>query len=206
MKKLLIATHNLAKAAEIHKFLSHLPIELVSLTDVGITEDIEETGKTFEENAILKATVYSKESGLPALADDGGFEIDFLHGEPGVHSKRWIGGRETSDEELIAYTLKQMEGVPIEKRGAQLRLVLALAVPGNPTQTVEAKVRGIVAEKPSSSPLKKGFPFRQILFIPEINKYYNQEEMTEEEEERYNHRREAIEKLQPFLQVYVTNR
>lgn len=195
MTKLLIATHNPAKRDEMEKYLSDVPFELVVLDDIGITEDVEETGKTFEENAVLKATYYAKESGLMTISDDGGLEIDILKGEPGVHSKRWIGGKTVGDEELIAYTLKRMEGVPLEKRGAQMRLVIALATPGRVIATVEGTVRGIIATARSKSPLVKGFPFRQVLFIPEIGKYYNQDEMTEEENTRYNHRRKAIEKI-----------
>lgn len=199
MKKLLIATHNPAKLEEIKKYLADLPIEFISLNDVGITEDVEETGKTFEENAILKAKYFSKKSGLPALADDAGLEIDIFNGEPGVYSKRWIGGRDTSDEELVAYAFKRMEGVPVEKRGAQMRLVLALADGDKVIATVEGILRGIVAEKPPTFPMKKGFPFRQIIYIPQIGKYYNQEELTEDEELKYNHRKQALEKLKPYL-------
>jgi XTP/dITP diphosphohydrolase len=168
MRKILIATHNPAKKEEIKKFLSDLPFEFVTLDEVGITTDVEETGKTFEENAVLKATFYAKASGLPTIADDGGIEIDALGGEPGVKSKRWIGGIETSDEDLVVYTMKRMEGIPLEKRGAQMRLVAAFATPDKLISTGEGIVRGIIAEKPSSSPLKKGFPFRQVFFIPEI--------------------------------------
>ena len=90
MKKLLIATTNPGKLSEINRFLGDLPVELVGLKDAGITDAVEETGSTFEENAILKAKYYCKKSGLPTLADDGGFEIDALDGQPGVKSHRWI--------------------------------------------------------------------------------------------------------------------
>ena len=134
MKKLLIATTNPGKLTEIKRFLVDLPIELVGLKDIGITDVVEETGSTFEENAILKATYYCKKSGLPTLADDGGFEIDALGGEPGVKSHRWIhGDREDTDEELITYTLVKLKGLSRAMRGAQLRLVLALIFPEQPT-------------------------------------------------------------------------
>ena len=109
MKKLLIATTNPGKLAELSRFLSDIPITLVSLKDVGITDTIEEIGKTFEENAILKAKYYFQKSGLPTLADDGGAEIDALNGEPGVKTRRWIhGDRDSTDNELVAYTLKRL--------------------------------------------------------------------------------------------------
>jgi len=202
--KLLIATTNPGKLAEIKRFLSDITIELVSLADVGITDSVEETGKTFEENAILKAKHYARESGLPTLADDGGFEIDALGGEPGVKSHRWVhGDRENTDEELITYAFKRMKGVPKEKRGAQLRLVLALVKPdGDVVATSEEKIRGIVAATPSKTH-HPGFPYRAILFIPEMNKYYDQTVMSPEENDKYNHRKKAVEKLKPIIRLLI---
>lgn len=201
--KLLIATTNPGKLAEIRRFLSNVAVELVSLDDVGITENVKETGKTFEENAILKAKSYAEKSGLPTLADDGGFEIAAFGGEPGVKSHRWIDEkRESLDEELIAYTLEKMKDLSLAKRGAQLRLVLALALPSGEIHTVEEKVRGIVPLQ-ASSRRSPGFPFRSLLFLPELGKYYNHDELTEEENAAYNHRKKAIDKLKPFIKKYL---
>lgn len=200
MKKLLIATTNPGKLAEIRRFLGDLPINLVGLKEVGITDSVEETGKTFEENAILKAKLYAQTSGLPTLADDGGFEIDALGGEPGVKSHRWIHkDREDTDEELIAHTLEKMRGLPRARRGAQLRLVLALVFPDGRLFTVEEKTRGIVAEKPSQHQTP-GFPYRSLLFLPEINKYYDHSLLTPEETDRFNHRKRALDRLKPIFQ------
>ncbi len=133
MKKLLIATTNPGKLGEITRYLSDLPIKLVGLKDLKITDKVEETGATFEENAIIKAKFYCEKSGLPTIGDDGGLEIDVLGGAPGVKSHRWIhGDREDTDEELIAHTIKQLKGIPLENRKAQLRAVLALALPDGP--------------------------------------------------------------------------
>lgn len=199
MKKLLIATTNPGKLEEIKKFLSDLPLELVGLKDLGITNIVEETGKTFEENALLKAKYYCQKSGLPTLADDGGFEIDALNGEPGVKSHRWIhGDREDTDEELINYTLTRMRGLSHTLRGAQLRLVLALVFPDGRQFTVEEKTRGLVAEK-ASVHRTPGFPYRSLLYLPEIEKYYDQDVLTPEETERFNHRKRAIDKFNPIL-------
>lgn len=195
--KLLIATTNPGKLAEIKRFLSDLPIELVSLKDVGITDNVEETGKTFEENAILKAKYYSKKSGLPTIADDGGFEIDALGGQPGVKSHRWIhGDREDTDDELIAYTFEKMKG--IIKRGAQLRAVLALVLPSGEIHTATSATRGTIPNKPSLDRVP-GFPYRSILFIPKIGKYYNHDLLTPQETETYNHRKKALDKLKPMI-------
>ncbi len=196
---LLIATTNPGKLTEIKRFLGDLPVELVGLKDVGIIDVVEETGKTFEENAILKAKYYCQKSGLPTLADDGGFEIDALNGQPGVKSHRWIhGDREDTDEELIAYTLEKMRGLPRAKRGAQLRLVLALVFPDGNVTTVEEQTRGIVAEKPSEH-RTLGFPYRSLLFLPEIGKYYDHDLLTPEETETFNHRKRALDRLKPIL-------
>lgn len=196
---LLIATTNPGKLKEIKRFLADLPVELVGLKDIGITDAPEETGKTFEENAILKARYYAKESGLPTLADDGGFEIDALGGEPGIKSHRWVyGDSENTDEELITYTIKRMTSLPRASRGAQLRLVLALVLPSGEVFTATESIRGVVPEKPSgiSHP---GFPYRSLLFLPEINKFYDHEQLTPEETEKYNHRKKALDALIPTI-------
>lgn len=199
MKKLLIATHNKAKLAEIKHFLQDLPLKLISLKEIGIKEDVKEDGKTFEENAIKKALFYAKKSGLPTIADDGGLEIDYLDGEPGVHSRRWIDERRASDEELINHTLELLKNVPAQKRGAQLRAVLALSLPEGQLKTAEGKIRGIIADKPYTKKHWQGFPFRCLFYIPEIGKYYNPHQMSKEEEKKYNHRLKALKKLKKLL-------
>jgi XTP/dITP diphosphohydrolase len=199
MQKILIATTNQAKLEEIRESLSDVPIACIGLKDMGITQVVEETGKTFEENAILKAKFYAEKSGLATLADDGGLEIDALNGEPGVHSHRWIHkDREDEDEELIAYTIEKMKSLPHVKRGGQLRVVVALALPNGDVHTSEGIIRGIIAEKPSSY-RQKGFPYRSLLYLPKLKKFYNHDELAKEENNAYNHRRRAIEKLKPFI-------
>ncbi|KKU81700.1 MAG: Non-canonical purine NTP pyrophosphatase [Microgenomates group bacterium GW2011_GWA2_47_8] len=124
--------------------------------------------------------------------------------EPGVKSHRWIHkDREDTDEELIEYTLKKMRGLPRAKRGAQLRLVLALIFPDGRQYTVEERTRGIVAQKPSTH-RTHGFPYRSLLFLPEIGKYYDHDLLTPEETERFNHRKCAIDKLKPILKRSLT--
>lgn len=198
MQKLLIATTNLGKLAEIKFSLKDLPLELVSLNDLGIIDKTEETGKTFAQNAILKAKFYSQISNLPTISDDGGLEIDILNGEPGVKSRRWIKGKEATDEELINYTLQKLKGVPLEKRGAQLRTVLALVLPDGKVYTSEGIVRGIIAEKPHPG-RTAGFPFRSLLYLPEIGKFYHKDDLTPEENLKYNHRVKALQKFKRII-------
>jgi XTP/dITP diphosphohydrolase len=203
VKKLLIATTNPAKFQELQTFLSDLPLELISLKQLNIQVQASETGTTFEENALMKARFYFEKSHLPTLADDGGFEIDALHGEPGVKSHRWLDpNREATDEEIIEYTIKRMENVPLEKRGAQLRLVLALVTGEGQEFIIEEKVRGIVTLKPKAH-RTPGFPYRAILYLPGLNKYYDENELTSEESKTYNHRRRAAEKMKLVIKKYL---
>src|SRR3989338_5585840 len=128
MQKLLIATTNKGKLKELSEFLSDLPAQLLSLKDVGITDDVEEAGKTYEENSQLKALFYAKKSGLPAIADDGGLEIFALGGAPGVKSRRWLG-YDATDEELINHMIKVSKNLPKDNRKASFRTVVALGLP-----------------------------------------------------------------------------
>lgn len=198
MKKLLIATNNPAKIAEYKIILKNLPLELITLGDLNIKTSVEEDGETFEENAIKKAKFYSKLSGLPTLAEDGGIEIDHLNGEPGVKSRRWPG-YEASDEELINMTFEKLKGVPLKKRGAQLRVVIAL-VANNETKISGGAIRGIILEKPVETHIP-GYPFRSVFYIPTMKKVFA--EMTEEEEMLVSQRKKAVEKLLPIIEKII---
>jgi XTP/dITP diphosphohydrolase len=116
--RILVATKNQGKAREIAEFLGK-DFEVVSLKDLPGAPDVEEAGNTFEENALLKAKAYFDWSGIPSVADDAGLEIDFLNGEPGVKSRRWLG-YEMTDQEMIDTALGKLKGVPTEKRTAHL--------------------------------------------------------------------------------------
>lgn len=199
MKQLLIATTNPGKLEEITSILSDLPIKLVSLQDVNIKAKPDENGQTFEENAIIKAKFYAAISGLPTIGDDGGLEIDALGGEPGVKSHRWIhADREDEDEELIAYAIKKLKGVPLEDRGAHLKVVVAFVTSDGKIATSEGIIRGVIPIKPSITRVV-GFPYRSLLYLPKICKFYNNDDLTREENEHYNHRRRALEALVPVI-------
>ncbi|HSW98114.1 MAG TPA: non-canonical purine NTP pyrophosphatase [Candidatus Saccharimonadales bacterium] len=193
MKKLLIATTNPGKVGELSEFLKDLPVELVSLADVGIDQDVEEDGETYQENAEKKAKFYAKLSGLPAVADDGGLEIDALDGEPGIHSRRWLGYTAT-DQELVDHMIKVSEELPDDNRKAQFVVVDSLALPTGEVYSEEAAVEGIIAEKPLSK-LLEGYPYRSFFYLPKIQKYYHESELTDEEMKQYNHRYRAIQQL-----------
>ena len=127
MKSILIATHNKAKLSELKTGLYNLEksgIKILTLTDVGVEKDPEETGATFEENAKLKAKYYGDLTNLPTIADDGGLIIPYLNNEPGVKSKRWMG-REATDQELIDFALLKLKDCTGSKRTAFFETCLA---------------------------------------------------------------------------------
>src|SRR3989344_3163485 len=180
MQKLLIATTNPAKLSELSQFLSDLPVKLVSLKDLGINRKAPEIGRTFVQNAIGKARFYFNISGLPTIADDGGLEIAAFGGEPGVASHRLPeSDREATDRELIDHTLARIRKLPETERDAQLRLVLVLFLPNGKIHVSQARVQGIIPNQPSSH-TTAGFPYRSLLFIPQLHKFYNEAELTPE--------------------------
>lgn len=197
MKKLLIATKNNGKVKEIKYFLKGLNLSILSLSDVGIEEDIEETGKTYYENSKLKALFYAKLSNLPVISDDGGLEIDALNGEPGIKSRRWLG-RHSTDEELIAHLLKISKNLPNNNRGAYLKAVITFALPNGKYFQALGKVKGVIFQKPAGEK-PKGYPFRSFFYIPKIKKHYLENQLSKEEEKVYNHRYKAIAKLKPII-------
>ena len=133
-RELLVATGNPGKLREYAELLRHVPFRLVSLKDVGITDEVEETGDTFAENAWLKASGYAAMSGLLTLADDSGLEVDALGGDPGVRSARYgpapdEDGACRSDADRVALLLRNLDGVPWPKRTARFRCVINIARP-----------------------------------------------------------------------------
>jgi len=197
MQKLLIATTNKGKLKELKSFLSDLPLELVSLSDVGISSDVKENGKTYQENAKKKARFYAKLSGLPSIADDGGLEIEALNGEPGVRSRRWLG-YDATDEELINHLKNILLTLPKDNRNARFVTVDCFAMPNGKLYCETGIVEGVITEKHHMKILE-GYPYRSFFYLPEIHKYYHENELTPQEMKKYNHRYIAMEKLKPVI-------
>jgi XTP/dITP diphosphohydrolase len=206
MKQILIATHNPGKIIEYKMILRDLPLKLLMLSDFGSSAEPEEDGANFEENAIKKAEFYSAIFDLPILAEDSGLEIDYLNGEPGVHSRRWPTLAEAatgkpsskkSDEELVEMALQKLRGVPYEQRTAQFRVVIAYK-PSRQEDAITAEgiLRGCILEKPAS-PIIPGFPFRSLFYVPELEKTLG--ELNMQEEAKIAHRRKAVEKLKLLI-------
>jgi len=192
-KRLLIATSNPGKLEEYRELLAELPLELTSLDQEGIELEVEETGESFEENAVLKARTYAQISGLPTLADDSGLEVMALHGEPGVHSSRYAGPG-ASDADRYRLLLKRLEGVPWEKRQARFRCVIAIATPEGALRTVQGRVTGYIAFEPRG---EHGFGYDPVFYLPRLGK--TMAELPPEVKNRISHRADAARKAIPIL-------
>ncbi|NTU72640.1 non-canonical purine NTP pyrophosphatase [Candidatus Roizmanbacteria bacterium] len=196
--KVLLATQNPAKIAELKHGIALYSgdIECVTLADLQINNEPSETGKTFEENSLLKARYYAEKAHLPALADDGGIMIDILNGEPGIKSKRWLG-RGATDSELIKHTLLRLNGVPLEKRTARLAACLTFFNPEtNQVIQQQEAVEGYIALEPTKK-IIPGFPYRSLFVVDAFDTYYD--ELTEDEHAKINHRLRAISELVPRI-------
>lgn len=153
--RLLVATHSAHKLAELRALLALERCELVSLDDLGIADDPDETGETFETNARIKARFGARRTGLPTLADDSGLEVDALGGGPGVRTRRY-GGPAATDLDNNLKLLAALDGLPPERRGARYVCVLALALPGAgagerdavPIRSARGTTRGRIATAP----------------------------------------------------------
>lgn len=163
MRQLLIATHNPGKVREYRALLADLPLTLVGLDAVGITTELEETGSTFAENAILKAEGYAAQSGLWTWADDSGLEVDALDGRPGVYSARY-GGPGLDDAGRVRFLLAQLEQAADRPRTARFRCVVALARPPAPTQTTAGVLEGEIATSPRG---EHGFGYDPVFYLPD---------------------------------------
>ena len=192
MTKLLVATNNKGKLREYRQLLGDLPLELTSPQEEGIELEVEETGGSYRENAILKATAYARASGLLTIADDSGLEVDALNGEPGIFSARY--GNLPGDEERYRLLLRRLEGIPWPKRTARFRCVIALAWPGGETRTFEGVCEGVIAFEPVG---KHGFGYDPVFYLPELGRTMAQ--LTPEEKNRISHRARAAAQLKRFL-------
>jgi XTP/dITP diphosphohydrolase len=187
MRTLLLATTNKHKLEELQTILQELPFTLLSLHDIQLAVDVEETGTTFAENALLKARTYAQAAHILTLAEDSGLEIDALGGAPGIYSARFAG-RETSYAERFHMILAHLQDVPVARRTARFRCAMALAEPEGDMHVVEGVVEGLIAERPCG---EHGFGYDPIFFVPEYGK--TTAEMTPEEKHRISHRGRAAE-------------
>ncbi len=197
MPTLLIATTNQNKLREFAAIFDGLPLELRTLRDLGITDDVEETGATFAENARLKAEYYAQRSGLPALADDSGLEVHALGGEPGIYSARYAGPG-ASDADRIALVLKKLDGVPFHARLARFVCSIAIAAPGGPTEDVLGTLPGVIETAPRG---EFGFGYDPIFYMLDENATLA--ELPPERKNQISHRANAARAAREVLERWV---
>lgn len=186
---IILATNNKSKVKEISEMMSGSDITFVSLADAGINVEVEETGTTFEENALLKAREICKLSGKPTISDDSGLEIDALDGAPGVYSSRFMG-EDTSYDIKNNALIEKLENVADPDRTARFRCCMALVLPDGREFVTEGAMEGIIAREPKGI---NGFGYDPILFIPEYNR--TSAELSSEEKNNISHRGEALRKM-----------
>jgi XTP/dITP diphosphohydrolase len=190
MKQVIIATKNVGKVREFQALLEKKGIEVKSLLDFPNCPEVEETGSTFAENAILKAEAMAHYFHTTVIADDSGLSIDALNGRPGIYSARYAG-KEKNDQKNIAKVLEELKGVPFEKRTARFHCALAVATPGRRTTVVEGTCEGYIIEVPKG---ENGFGYDPIFYVPEKGK--TMAELSKEEKNQISHRAKALEKLE----------
>jgi XTP/dITP diphosphohydrolase len=166
LTKLLIASNNNHKVTEFRRLFGHLPIDLLTPNDLNLNLDVDETGDTFEANARLKAHAFAEASGLSALADDSGIEVDALDGRPGVLSARY-GGEGLDDAGRVQRLLQEMASVPDGQRACRYRVVLVLVDHTGPEESTEGRCEGQVARQTSGA---NGFGYDPIFYVPAYGK------------------------------------
>ncbi len=201
MQKLLVATHNQGKVREYRELLAELPLKVTYLDAEGIALEVEETGATFGDNAVLKAKTYAEVSGLWTWADDSGLQVDALGGAPGVYSARYAGEGAT-DADRYRKLLDALTGVPWERRTARFRCTVALATPEGEVRTAHGVCEGVIAFGPAG---ENGFGYDPVFYMLDHNATMAQlpPEMKNQVSHRARASQKALELLQQMLSLSV---
>ncbi len=198
--KMILASNNAHKMSEMRAILADLGVELMSQREAGCDFEVEETGTTFEENAYLKAIAVTKATGMPAIADDSGLEVDYLNGEPGVYSARYSGSHEHTDQQRNEYLLKKLEGVPLEQRTARFVSSICCTFPNGDVLRARGTMEGKILFAPEG---KNGFGY-DPLFLADGQTVTNGL-LTPEQKNAISHRGKALRILQEELRNYYVN-
>ena len=190
---IILATNNKSKVKEISEMMSGSDITFESLADAGINVEVEETGTTFEENALLKAREICKLSGKPTISDDSGLEIDHLNKEPGIYSARYMG-EDTSYHIKNAKLIERLEGVPDEERTARFVCAIAAAFPDGNIRTVREAMEGRIGYEERG---ENGFGYDPIFYLPEYG--CTSAELSMEEKNKISHRGKALRAIKDVL-------
>ena len=191
---MIFATGNENKMKDIREILGALPLEILSMKEAGVSADIVEDGKTFEENALIKARAICKLAGEMVLADDSGLEIDYLNKEPGIYSARYMG-EDTSYHIKNKSLIDRLEGVPDEKRTARFVCAIAAVFPDGKELVVRGTVEGIIGYEEKG---ENGFGYDPIFYLPERG--CTTAELPPEEKNSISHRGNALRLMKELLE------
>ena len=194
--QIVLATHNRGKMKEMSSILAHLPVKLLTLDDFPQIGEIPETGETLKENAFIKAETVHQKTGLPALADDTGLEVDALDGAPGVHSSRYDGETATF-EDNCRKMLQEMDGIPSEERTARFHTVIAF-VSDSGNEWTEGMVEGRILEKKQGD---GGFGYDPLFYYPPLKKTFA--ELNSEQKNNISHRGKALRNFCRILEKRI---
>lgn len=200
MKKLVIATGNKGKLKEFQRLLEPLGVEILSLADFPTIGEIEETGKTFAENALIKARTTALKTGFLSLADDSGLEVDFLQGAPGVNSARFAG-EPTDDKRNNQKLLDLLKNIPLPQRTGRFKCVIAIVQPNGEEFTVEGKCEGLILEEEKGG---KGFGYDPLFYVPQYDNTFAQLDMDIKNE--ISHRGKATREAVQILEKLFGNK
>lgn len=198
--KMILASNNAHKMSEMRAILADLGVELLSQREAGCDFEVEETGTTFEENAYLKAIAVTRATGMPAIADDSGLEVDYLNGEPGVYSARYSGSHEHTDAQRNEYLLNKLEGVPLEDRTARFVSSICCTFPNGDVLRARGTMEGKILFAPEG---ENGFGY-DPLFLADGQSVTNGL-LTAEQKNAISHRGKALRMLQEELRNYYVN-
>ena len=198
MKKIILASNNKGKIAEVKEILKDMNVEVISMKEAGLDVDIEENGSTFEENALIKAEAIMKMTGEITIADDSGLEVDYLNKEPGIYSARYMGHDTCYDIKNNAI-IQRLEGVKGTDRSARFVCAMAVVFPDGKNIIARGTMEGLIADKPMG---ENGFGYDPIMYLPEYQKTSAQ--LSSEEKNKISHRGKALEKLKTQLQEYLS--
>ena len=191
--RLFLGTNNPGKVREYRELLQEVPFTITTPASENLEGEVDETGSTFEENALLKARHFARASGLLTLADDSGLEVDALNGEPGIWSARY-GGPGLTDEERVTLLLSEISEVPWDQRTARFRCVIALVWPSGDEATVDGSCEGYITYEPRGT---NGFGYDPVFFYPNLDRTFA--ELDSATKHRLSHRgqaaRKAVERL-----------
>ena len=196
MSRIVFATGNAGKVKEIQMIMADTGMEVVSMKEAGITIDIEEDGKTYEENAMIKARAVAAHTGDIVMADDSGLEIDYLDKEPGIYSARYMG-EDTPYSVKNANLIERLAGVPDEQRTARFVCAIAAVMPDGAELTTRATIEGRIDYEEKGS---HGFGYDPIFYVPQFGK--TTAELTEEEKNQVSHRGKALQLMKEEMRKY----